>query len=60
MLHAYGEETDTNFMVFGLTRSGLEYTNYRSRTITLPMRLIFEIGVLNNPVKLATLGTQEM
>jgi len=41
-----GEATNTNFIVFGLTRPGLEPTIYRIRgetlTIKHPVRLIIE------------------
>jgi hypothetical protein len=31
MLRAYGETTNTNFIVFGFTRPGLEPTIYRTQ-----------------------------
>ena len=33
------EATNTNFIVFGLNRSGLEHTIYRTLAIAPPMRL---------------------
>ena len=44
-----GEARDTNFIVFGLTRSGLETTIYRTRvTITLPMQFAMYYTVRSN------------